>query len=72
MIATAPAGTAAGPPVAFHWILGRRSDLDPAALGLGEQLFAAAIVGFALQHYDLDAKIWRVRRDRDVQRHLQV
>ncbi len=45
---------------------------DPSALGLGEQLFAAAIVGFALQHYYLDAKIWRVSRDRDVQKHLQV
>lgn len=45
---------------------------DPAALGLGEQLFAAAIVGFALQHYYLDAKIWRVSRDREVQRHLRV
>jgi hypothetical protein len=45
---------------------------DPSALGLGEQLFAAGIVGFALQHYYLDAKIWRVSRDRDVQKHLQV
>jgi hypothetical protein len=45
---------------------------DPSALGLGEQLLAATIVGFALQHYYLDAKIWRVSRDRDVQRHLQV
>jgi hypothetical protein len=45
---------------------------DPATLGLGEQLFAACIVGFALQHYYLDGKIWRVSRDRDVQRHLGV
>ena len=45
---------------------------DPATLGLGEQLFAACIVGFALQHYYLDARIWRVSRDRDVQRHLGV
>ena len=45
---------------------------DPSALGLGEQLFAAGLVGFALQHYYLDAKIWRVSRDRDVQKHLQV
>jgi hypothetical protein len=35
---------------------------DPSALGLGEQLFAACIVGFALQHYYLDARIWRVSR----------
>jgi hypothetical protein len=45
---------------------------NPAALGLGEQLLAGAIVGFALQHYYLDAKIWRVSRDKDVQRHLKV
>jgi hypothetical protein len=45
---------------------------DPSALGLGEQLFAACIVGFALQHYYLDARIWRVSRDRDVQQHLRV
>ena len=45
---------------------------DPSRLGLGEQLFAAVIVGFALQHYYLDAKIWRVSRDRDVQKHLRV
>ena len=45
---------------------------DPSALGLGEQLFAAAIVGFALQHYYLDARIWRVSRDADVRAHLRV
>jgi len=45
---------------------------EPAALGLGQQLCAAAIVGFALQHYYLDAKIWRVSRDREVRRHLRV
>jgi hypothetical protein len=45
---------------------------DPSTLGLGEQLFAACIVGFALQHYYLDSRIWRVSRDRDVQQHLRV
>jgi hypothetical protein len=45
---------------------------DPSRLGLGEQLFAAVIVGFALQHYYLDAKIWRVSRDKEVQKHLGV
>jgi hypothetical protein len=45
---------------------------DPSSLGLGEQLFAACIVGFALQHYYLDAKIWRVSQDRDVRQHLRV
>ncbi len=45
---------------------------DPAALGLGEQVMAALIVGFAMQHYYLDSKIWRVRRDKDVRRYLKV
>ena len=45
---------------------------DPSTLGLGEQLFAACIVGFALQHCYLDAPIWRVSRDRDIQQHLRV
>lgn len=45
---------------------------DPAALGLGEQVVAALILGFAMQHYYLDAKIWRVSRDREVQRNLGV
>jgi hypothetical protein len=45
---------------------------DPSALGLGEQLFAASILGFALQHYYLDSRIWRVSRDPDVQQHLRV
>jgi hypothetical protein len=45
---------------------------DPASLGLGEQIFAAALLGFAMQHYYLDAKIWRVSRDPQVQRHLRV
>ncbi|MDX1645389.1 MAG: hypothetical protein R3244_13630, partial [Thermoanaerobaculia bacterium] len=45
---------------------------DPASLGLGKQLFAAMILGFAMQHYYLDAKIWRVSRDEDVQRNLGV
>ncbi len=45
---------------------------DPAALGLGEQVLAAVIVGFAMQHYYLDSKIWRVRRDKQVQKYLEV
>lgn len=45
---------------------------DPASLGLGQQLFAAMLLGFAMQHYYLDAKIWRVNRDEDVQRNLGV
>jgi hypothetical protein len=45
---------------------------DPAALGLGEQVMAALIVGFAMQHYYLDSKIWRVRKDEQVRRYLRV
>ncbi len=45
---------------------------DPAALGLGQQLFAAMLLGFAMQHYYLDAKIWRVSKDVEVRRNLGV
>ncbi|MBC7920450.1 MAG: hypothetical protein H7Z75_05105 [Ferruginibacter sp.] len=45
---------------------------DPAALGLGQQVFAAFIVGFALQHYYLDSKIWRVSKDQQVRQNLKV
>jgi hypothetical protein len=45
---------------------------DPTTLGLGEQVFAALILGFAMQHYYLDAKIWRVSKNQDVQTHLKV
>jgi hypothetical protein len=45
---------------------------DPAALGLGEQIFAALLLGFAMQHYYLDAKIWRVSKNVDVQKNLKV
>jgi hypothetical protein len=44
----------------------------PASLSLGEKIFAACIAGFAMQHYYLDAKIWRVNRDMDVQKYLKV
>ena len=45
---------------------------DPASLQLGEQLLAAVIVGFALQHYYLDSKIWRVSKDKGVAKQLKV
>jgi hypothetical protein len=45
---------------------------DPSALGLGEKCFAAFIAGFAMQHYYLDSKIWRVSRDKNVQKYLRV
>ncbi len=45
---------------------------DPAELALGEQVMAALIVGFAMQHYYLDSKIWRVSKDRQVRQYLKV
>ncbi len=32
----------------------------------------ALIVGFAMQHYYLDSKIWRVRKDKQVRKYLKV
>ncbi|HWI65001.1 MAG TPA: hypothetical protein VNT75_24505 [Symbiobacteriaceae bacterium] len=43
-----------------------------AGLSLGQQLFAVFLLGWAMQHYYLDAKIWRVSRDRDVASQLRV
>jgi hypothetical protein len=45
---------------------------NPAGLSLGEKVFAALITGFAMQHYYLDARIWRVNRDKNVQKYLKV
>jgi hypothetical protein len=45
---------------------------DPSTLSLGEKSFAAFIAGFAMQHYYLDSKIWRVNRDKNVQKYLRV
>lgn len=45
---------------------------DPTALTRGQQLFAAMLLGWAMQHYYLDAKIWRVSRDRSVAEQLRV
>ena len=45
---------------------------NPASLGLGEQLLGAALLGFAMQHYYLDAKVWRVRKDKEVRKYLKV
>lgn len=45
---------------------------NPESLGLGERVFAAFIAGFAMQHYYLDSKIWRVSKDKDVAKNLNV
>jgi len=44
---------------------------DPASLNLGQQLFGTFLLGWAMQHYYLDAKIWRVSRDRSVAEQLE-
>jgi hypothetical protein len=44
--------------------------VDPSKLNLGEKVFAAMISGWAMQHYYLDSKIWRVRRDAMVRKGL--
>jgi hypothetical protein len=46
--------------------------VDPSKLNLGEKIFAGMISGWAMQHYYLDAKIWRVRRDAMVRKGLGV
>ncbi len=45
---------------------------DPASLRLGERLFAAFLLGWAMQHYYLDSKIWRVSKDKEVQKNLKL
>ncbi|HLN65351.1 MAG TPA: hypothetical protein VK464_27835 [Symbiobacteriaceae bacterium] len=44
----------------------------PAAMTLGQQLFGVCLLGWAMQHYYLDAKIWRVGKDQAVARQLGV
>jgi len=45
---------------------------DPTRLNLGQQLFGGLLLGWAMQHYYLDSKIWRVRTDKAVAKQLQV
>lgn len=45
---------------------------NPMDLNLGQQLFGAFLIGWAMQHYYLDAKIWRVGRDKSVAKQLNV
>jgi hypothetical protein len=39
--------------------------------GLGARVAATLFMGFAMQHYYLDSKIWRVRRDPGLEKHLR-
>ncbi len=45
---------------------------NPANLHLGERIFAAFLLGWAMQHYYLDSKIWRVSKDKEVRENLKV
>ena len=45
---------------------------DPASLDLGTQVFASFLLGWAMQHYYLDSKIWRVSKDKNLAKVLQV
>lgn len=45
---------------------------NPVELHLGERIFAAFLLGWAMQHYYLDSKIWRVSRDKEVRENLRV
>jgi hypothetical protein len=45
---------------------------DPTKMTMGQQIFGAIITGWAMQHYYLDAKIWRVGRDKAVAKQLNV
>ena len=58
------------------WYQGPRQYLnwttDPAERALYVQVFSAFLWGYALIHYYLDSKIWRVRRDPSVGRALRM
>jgi hypothetical protein len=43
---------------------------SPDSAGVGAQVASALILGWAMQHYYLDSKIWRVRRDPKLAEHL--
>lgn len=44
----------------------------PDQAGIGAKVASTLFSGWAMQHYYLDARIWRVRRDPEVARHLSV
>lgn len=45
---------------------------SPASAGIGARVAATLFLGWAMQHYYLDSKIWRVRRDPSVSENLKV
>ncbi len=46
--------------------------LPPGGADMGARVAATLFLGWAMQHYYLDAKIWRVRRDPKLTEHLDV
>lgn len=44
--------------------------VSPETAGVGARVAATLFLGWAMQHYYLDAKIWRVRRDPTVEKNL--
>ena len=56
----------------FHTVGMMAGISDPTKLKLGQQVTASLISGFALQHYYLDSIIWRVSKDKRVQKYLNV
>jgi hypothetical protein len=57
-----------------EWVLpglGLLAGIDgPGTVGVGARVASALFLGWAMQHYYLDSKIWRVRSDRRVARYL--
>lgn len=53
--------------------LGLLSGVSPVAgSGLGARIAATLFMGWAMQHYYLDSRIWRVRRDARLAEHLRL
>ena len=44
----------------------------PEQLNLGQKLFASFLLGWAMQHYYLDSKIWRVSKDKGLRKALKL
>lgn len=45
---------------------------NPAQAEVGAQVLSLFLMGWALQHYYLDGKIWRVSKDSEVAEYLKV
>lgn len=45
---------------------------DPLKMTVAQQVFGSMLIGWAMQHYYLDSKIWRVGRDKTVAKQLNV